>query len=99
MVKKTGKEKEEGKRSKNDNNDTKKENLSEGTKKRIDELPSHAQEIFKEAHSSALEQYKDPAKRRGGKKESVEEVAHKVAWSAVKKKYKKDKDDEWVKKK
>ena len=63
-----------------------KEDLSKSTKKRIDELPSHAQEIFKEAHSSALEQYKDPDKRRGGKKDSVEEIAHKVAWSAVKKK-------------
>jgi cation transport regulator len=77
-----------------------KEDLSESTKKRIDELPSHAQEIFKEAHSSALEQYKDPNKRREGKKDSAEEVAHKVAWSAVKKKYKKDnEDDKWVKKK
>jgi cation transport regulator len=82
------------------NKDKEKEDLSESTKKRIDELPSHAQEIFKEAHSSALEQYKDPDKRRGGKKESKEEVAHKVAWSAVKKKYKKDnEDDTWVKKK
>ncbi|HEX6645550.1 MAG TPA: ChaB family protein [Nitrososphaeraceae archaeon] len=87
MVNKKGKEKEE------------EENLSESTKKRIDELPSHAQEIFKEAHSSALEQYKDPDKRRGGKKESKEEVAHKVAWSAVKKKYKKGEDDKWIKKK
>ena len=77
-----------------------KEDLSESTKKRIDELPSHAQEIFKESHSSALEQYKDPDKRRGGKKDSVEEIAHKVAWSAVKKKYKKDnRDDKWAKKK
>jgi cation transport regulator len=82
------------------NKDKEKEDLSESTKKRIDELPSHAQEIFKEAHSSALEQYKDPDKRRGGKKESKEEVAHKVAWSAVKKKYKKDNEnDTWVKKK
>ena len=82
------------------NKDKEKEDLSESTKKRIDELPSHAQEIFKEAHSSALEQYKDPDKRKGGKKESKEEVAHKVAWSAVKKKYKKDnEDDTWVKKK
>jgi len=82
------------------NKDKEKEDLSESTKKRIDELPSHAQEIFKEAHSSALEQYKDPDKRRGGKKESKEEVAHKVAWSAVKKKYKKDNEnDRWVKKK
>ena len=88
MVKNKGKEKEE-----------EEENLSESTKKRIDELPSHAQEIFKEAHSSALEQYKDPDKRRGGKKESKEEVAHKVAWSAVKKKYKKGEDGKWIKKK
>jgi cation transport regulator len=85
MEKKSGKEKED---------------LSKSTKKRIDELPPHAQEIFEKSHSSALEQYKDPDKRRGGKKESKEEVAHKVAWSAVKKKYKKDKEDyKWVKKK
>jgi cation transport regulator len=77
-----------------------KEDLSESIKKRIDELPAHAQERFKEAHSSALQQYKDPDKRRGGKKESKEEVAHKVACSAVKKKYKKDdKDDKGRKKK
>ena len=81
------------------NKDKEKEDLSESTKKRIDELPSHAQEIFKEAHSSALEQYKNPDKRRGGKKESNEEVAHKVAWSAVKKKYKKGEDGKWIKKK
>jgi len=90
MVKKKGKEEEE---------EEEEENLSESTKKRIDELPSHAQEIFKESHNSALEQYKDPDKRRGGKKESKEEVAHKVAWSAVKKKYKKGEDDKWIKKK
>ena len=88
MVKKKGKVKEK-----------EEENLSESTKKRIDELPSHAQEIFKEAHSSALEQYKDPDKRRGGKKQSKEEVAHKVAWSAVNKKYKKGDDDKWIKNK
>ena len=77
-----------------------KEDLSQSTKKRIDELPSHAQKIFKETHNSAIQQYKDPDKRRGGKKDSAEEVAHKVAWSAVKKQYKKDnKDDKWVKKK
>ncbi len=91
MVKNKGKKKEE--------EEEEEENLSESTKKRIDDLPSHAQEIFKEAHSSALEQYKDPDKRRGGKKESKEEVAHKVAWSAVKKKYKKGEDDKWIKKK
>jgi len=98
MVKTKREEKEEGKRRENTNNDDE-NNLSESTKKRIDELPAHAQEIFKEAHSSALEQYKDPDKRRGGKKESKEEVAHKVAWSAVKKTYKKSEDDKWIKKK
>jgi cation transport regulator len=98
MVKTKREEKEEGKRRENTNNDYE-NNLSETTKNRIDELPAHAQEIFKEAHSSALEQYKDPDKRRGGKKESKEEVAHKVAWSAVKKKYKKSEDDKWIKKK
>ena len=71
--------------------------LSEATEKRIDDLPKHAQHIFKKAHASAIKEYEDPDKRRGGKKESVEEVAHKVAWAAVKKEYKK-KDDEWVKK-
>jgi len=76
---KTKREEKEGGKKREDNNDDKEKNLSESTKKRIDELPSNAQEIFKEAHSSALEQYKDPDKRRGGKKESKEEVAHKVA--------------------
>ena len=90
----------EGNRRENNNGQKEEKDLSDITKERIDELPAHAQEIFKEAHSSALEQYKNPDKRRGGKKESTEEVAHKVAWSAVKKKYKKDnEDDTWVKKK
>ena len=89
----------EGKRRENNNGQKEEKDLSDITKERIDELPAHAQEIFKEAHSSALEQYKNPDKRRGGKKESNEEVAHKVAWSAVKKKYKKGEDDKWIKKK
>ena len=71
--------------------------LSDAIEKRIDQLPEHAQHIFKEAHASALKQYENPKKRRGGAKEDVEEVAHKVAWAAVKKEYKK-KGDEWVKK-
>jgi len=71
--------------------------LSEATKKRIDSLPEHAQHIFKRAHSSAVKEYKDPNKRRGGVKEDAEEVAHKVAWAAVKKEYKKNRD-KWVKK-
>ena len=48
-------------------------------------MPKHAQHIFKKAHASAIKEYKDPEKRRGGKKVSAEEVAHNVAWSAVKK--------------
>jgi len=83
------------------NNKTKRdeneEELSEATEKRIDQLPDHAQHIFKKAHSSAVKEYKDPGKRRGGKKESAEEVANKVAWAAVKKEYAKD-GDTWVKK-
>lgn len=71
--------------------------LSEATEKRIDDLPKHAQHIFKKAHASAVKEYKNPEKRRGGNKESAEEVAHKVAWAAVKREYKK-KGDEWIKK-
>ena len=52
--------------------------LSDATEKRINQLPEHAQHIFKKAHSSALKQYENPEKRRGGTKEDVEEVAHKV---------------------
>ena len=71
--------------------------ISVRTKKQIDSLPSHAQHIFKETHDSAVEQYQDPAKRRGGRKQSAEVVAHKVAWAAVKQKYKKQ-GDKWLKK-
>jgi cation transport regulator len=58
-------------------------------------VPKHAQEIYKEAYNSAEDQYADPEKRRGD--ESQEEAAHRVAWSAVKQKYEK-KDDRWVRK-
>ena len=51
-----------------------------------DNLPHHAQEIFKEAFNSATEEY------------DKEETAFKVAWSAVKQKYEKNDSDEWVKK-
>lgn len=56
-------------------------------------LPEHAQDIYKEAYNNASKQYKDPKKRRGS--ESQEETAHKVAWAAVKEKYTK-KGDKWV---
>jgi cation transport regulator len=69
--------------------------LSARTRKAIDTLPSHAQHIYKKTHKNALKQYKSPSKRRGGKHQSREQVAHKVAWSAVKKEYKK-KGARWV---
>ena len=72
--------------------------LSARTRKAIDTLPSHAQKIYSKAHKNALKQYENPSKRRGGKRRSKEQVAHKVAWSAVKKEYKK-KGDKWVPKK
>jgi cation transport regulator ChaB len=46
---------------------------------------------------NAIRQYTSPFKRRGGKQQSKEQVAHKVAGSVVKKEYKK-KDDKWVRK-
>lgn len=53
-----------------------------------DNLPEHAQEIYKEAYNSAWDQYDQPEERRGDA--SREETAHKVAWNAVKQKYEKD---------
>lgn len=70
--------------------------LSTRTLKQIDSLPEHAQHIYKKVHASALRQYQDPEKRRGGKSQSVE-VAHKAAWAAVKQKYVK-KGEKWVRK-
>jgi cation transport regulator len=51
-------------------------------KKQINSLPQHAQHIFKRAHDSEVKQYQDPEKRRGGKKQGAEVVAHKTAWAA-----------------
>lgn len=57
-------------------------------------LPQHAQDIYKEAFNSAYKQYDNPKDRRGN--EDREEVAHKVAWSAVKKAgYTKGDDNKW----
>jgi cation transport regulator len=55
-----------------------------------DSLPKHAQEIYVAAFNNAWEEYKEPSSR--ATKESLEEISHKVAWTAVKKKYKKDGD-------
>jgi cation transport regulator len=56
-------------------------------------LPDHAQEIYKEAFNSAYDQYDKPEERRGN--EGREEVAHKVAWNAVKQTYEKGDDGNW----
>jgi cation transport regulator len=62
-----------------------------------DNLPSHAQDIYKEAFNSAWDQYDEPSERRGDA--SREETSHKVAWSAVKKEYQKDdQTGKWKKK-
>ncbi|HUX64632.1 putative cation transport regulator ChaB [Sulfuricella sp.] len=56
-------------------------------------LPNHAQDIYKEAFNSAWEEYKNPEDRRDDA--GREEVAHRVAWSAVKNKYEKGTDGKW----
>ena len=61
-----------------------------------DNLPKHAQEIYKEAYNSAWDQYDEPEERRGDA--SREETAHKVAWSAVKKEYEKGDNGKWRRK-
>lgn len=65
--------------------------------KRIDQLPDSvrnhlpkdAQQIYKEAFNHAWEEYAD--------REDREATAHKVAWVAVKKKYRKS-GEKWVEK-
>lgn len=52
-----------------------------------DNMPKHAQEIYKESFNSAEKQYKDES--------NTEERAHKVAWNAVKQKYEKGDDGKW----
>ena len=60
-----------------------------------DNLPEHAQEIYRAAFNSAWEQYDQPEERRGGR--SREETAHAVAWSAVEQRYEKDdRTNKWV---
>lgn len=58
-------------------------------------VPKHAQEIYKEAYNSACKEYADPKDREDSS--TREETSHKVAWSAVKKSYKKE-GDKWVRK-
>lgn len=59
-----------------------------------DNLPAHAQEIYRKAFNNAWDEYRDPEDRRGD--HDREETAHAVAWSAVKNAYHKDDDGRWV---
>lgn len=60
-----------------------------------DNLPQHAQEIYRAAYNNAWDEYAEPEDRRGDA--SREETAHRVAWSAVKASYEKQ-GERWVKK-
>lgn len=60
-----------------------------------DNLPEHAQEIYRAAFNSAWDEYRDPQDRRGDT--SREQTAHQVAWSAVKKEYEKS-EGQWRRK-
>ncbi len=51
-------------------------------------LPRHAAEIYLSAFNNAWQEYKSDAR--------CEEIAHRVAWAAVKKKYEKDDAGKWV---
>ena len=51
-------------------------------------LPEHAQEIYLKAYNNAWNEYKEASARRGNA--SREETAHKVAWAAVEKLYRKN---------
>ncbi len=70
-----------------------KEDLPEQVK---ENLPEHAKEIYLKAFNNAWDKYSEPKERRGN--ESREQVSHKVAWSAVKQSYHKNKSGNWVKK-
>lgn len=51
-------------------------------------LPEPAQEIYRAAFNNAWDQYEEEDAREDD--DSHEQVAHKVAWAAVKRKFKKD---------
>jgi len=52
-------------------------------------LPRHGQEIYRSAFNNAWEEYADRGERQR------EQIAHRVAWIAVKRKYRKD-GKRWV---
>ena len=51
-----------------------------------DNLPKHAQEIYRAAYNSAWDQY-----------DHEEDRAYRVAWGAVEREYHKNDDGKWVK--
>ena len=53
-------------------------NLSDLPDSVKDNLPKHAQDIYRAAYNSAWNEYKDPDERRDDA--SREEVSHRVAW-------------------
>jgi len=61
-----------------------------------DNLPLRAQDIYKEAFNSAFSSFSDPSKLKYGGDREV--AAHRVAWSAVKKVYRKNDEGRWVRK-
>jgi cation transport regulator len=52
-------------------------------------LPAHAQDIYRSAFNAAWDEYGEKEPTR------IEEIAHRVAWAAVKKRYRKA-GDTWV---
>lgn len=61
----------------------KRSDLPEGVR---NNLPGHAQDIYKEAFNSAEEEYDDESR------------AHRVAWGAVEQKYEKSDSGNWISK-
>lgn len=58
-------------------------------------LPAHAQEIYRASYNNAHKEY-HLKKNRKDPHDNLEEICHKVAWSAVKHKYYKDSEGRWV---
>lgn len=58
-------------------------------------LPSHAQDIYKETYNSALTEYKNSSDKNN---DDLEATAARVAWAAVKSKYKKTGPGKWTEK-
>jgi len=62
------------------------ENRSDLPKGVRNNLPGHAQDIYKEAFNSAADEYGEESR------------AHRVAWGAVEQKYEKNEQGNWVSK-